>query len=406
MSGYLNNFMGYFLNFFKKETRTSAGDATACSTPPRRCNSVIENRKLKENFVKHNAKQKSIWSSIAGKINQQKPCFAQDSRGPNKGLLNPASFGKLLNRNEADTKQANERGDGTNSSRECCIYHDAAVGFSKEFPRFLPRSARKLQLQEQPSYSLRRSLSLESCYPAEDKKQLASRQLLQMRHILSPIDSSAGICLSLDSDKNYAPFGEFIDLSPGKHSERSLSSLNMFVEDHRPKASKIPVYRKKHRPAKVSKRLPKQFESAIRKEPECTCYRELLASPLQRSWRVEGHAIYCPKSVVAYRSYLNTKLENLFRVISKKKYCGNIIDAASHSRWMKLAGVGVDEDAAYFKKFAKGRVVLPISEYKGALQKLCSEKNLDYWDLVRKMTDIEISSADSNSTISGWKGSR
>ncbi|GBO11841.1 hypothetical protein AVEN_47870-1 [Araneus ventricosus] len=150
-------------------------------------------------------------------------------------------------------------------------------------------------------------------------------------------------------------FVTICSLLPGHYATVVILILPMWClsEDHRPRSSKIPVYRKKCRPARpVSKNLPK-FERAVNKEPECTCYREILAGPMQKGWRVEGHAIYCPKSVVAYRSYLNTKLENLFRVISKKKYCGNIIDAASHSRWMRLAGVGVDEDAACFKKHAK-----------------------------------------------------
>ncbi|GFQ77891.1 uncharacterized protein TNCT_547211 [Trichonephila clavata] len=161
----------------------------------------------------------------------------------------------------------------------------------------------------------------------------------------------------------------------------SQGTMTLRPERNRPKPSRIPVYAKRHwesGPAKECIRIP------------CECGKDSIPNPSNRAWRMEGHAIYCPKATIAYRCYLNNKLESLFRIISKRQYCGNIIDSSSHARWMRMAGIYQDEDASYFKKFAKNRMVLPISEYKSALQKMCEECNMDYWEVLRRMTNVEI----------------
>ncbi|GFS80127.1 uncharacterized protein NPIL_681141 [Nephila pilipes] len=165
------------------------------------------------------------------------------------------------------------------------------------------------------------------------------------------------------------------EVSPKQPQSKSLA------QSRRTKTSRIPVYSKKI------------WESGVSKEfvrVPCECGKDSIASPTKRGWRMEGHAIYCPKAAIAYRCYLNNRLETLFRTISKRKYCGNIIDASSHGRWMRLAGIYQDEDASHFKKFAKNRVVLPISEYKSGLQKMCEECNMEYWDVIRRMTSIDL----------------
>ncbi|GFX16056.1 uncharacterized protein TNCV_4703141 [Trichonephila clavipes] len=150
-------------------------------------------------------------------------------------------------------------------------------------------------------------------------------------------------------------------------------------ERNRPKPSRIPVYSKKHwesGPAKEYVKIP------------CECGKDSLTNPSNRSWRLEGHAIYCPKAAIAYRCYLNNKLESLFRVISKRQYCGNIIDSSSHARWMRMAGIYEDEDASCFKKFANPILIASFSKDKKA-----------YLSAVGVRAMISMSSAKANNCI-------
>ncbi|GFY53446.1 uncharacterized protein TNIN_215591 [Trichonephila inaurata madagascariensis] len=349
------------------------------------CNSVIENRKLKEDIAKH--ANKNVWAAGDGKQNKPKPFPVADSCCSSKTRLTPLTFNKFYGQGDAETRGSydvddRKRIDSKSIDHDCCIFHD---GCSKDLQHFLTyQMPSKIR---EPSFGLRRSYSLELRPPyLEDRSWTTGRKKCSMRPSTAPEDGIYEIYRTMEPLRDCSAYRKLIEPVHKQEQERS-----------RPKPSRIPVYSKKHwesGPAKEYVKIP------------CECGKDSLTNPSNRGWRLEGHAIYCPKAAIAYRCYLNNKLESLFRVISKRQYCGNIIDSSSHARWMRMAGIYQDEDASYFKKFAKNRMVLPISEYKSALQKMCEECNMDYWEVLRRMTNIEIGTSDSNSSSASWRSGR
>ncbi|GIY35978.1 uncharacterized protein CDAR_382971 [Caerostris darwini] len=383
MSGYLNNFVGYVLNLFKKENRENHRDTTIYGTPPRRCNSVIENTRAKENFLKHTQRPRSVWTSTSVKTNQQTPCPIPEGRYPSKILPSPISILKSHSLNDPEIKRIYEScekkwSDSKNLGPQYFPYNG---GLPKDYSPYLSPSPRLRDFRERCS-GLRRSSSMDFLSSSEDRSWLHNRKKIPNHQSPALENKFHEPSRPSQPAKDSLMLEKLANSISRQHQIICETSPKTLVEDHHPKSTRIPVYRRKF--------TKYHSERNVSKVSVCSCQREALANPSMRNWKVEGHTIYCPKTVVAYRSHLNFRLEKLFRVISKKKYCGNIIDAASHSRWMRMAGVSEDEDAFYFKRFAKGRVVLSIGEYKQAVQSMSIENNLDYWEVVRKMVNIDV----------------
>ncbi|GFX16057.1 hypothetical protein TNCV_4703151 [Trichonephila clavipes] len=149
------------------------------------CNSVIENRKLKEDIAKH--ANKNIWAAGDGKQNKPKPFPVADSCCSSKTRLTPLTFNKFYGQGDAESRGSydiddRKRIDSKNIDHDCCIYHD---GCSKDLQHFLTyQMPSKLR---EPSFGLRRSYSLELRPPyLEDRSWTTGRKKCPMRPSTAP----------------------------------------------------------------------------------------------------------------------------------------------------------------------------------------------------------------------------
>ncbi|GFS80123.1 uncharacterized protein NPIL_681121 [Nephila pilipes] len=187
MSGYLNNFVEYVLNLFKKEIRPGRRNVTVTETAPRRCNSVIENRRMKEVIAKQGI-NKNIWTANDGKQNKQKAQPVAEGCCPSKVRLTPVRANKFYGQGDADLKRIydiddRKRNDSKNIEHDCCFYHD---GYSKDFRHFITSYQRPSKVRDQ-SFGLKRSYSLEFVPPyLEDKSWIGSRKKFPIRPNTAP----------------------------------------------------------------------------------------------------------------------------------------------------------------------------------------------------------------------------
>ncbi|KAG8198509.1 hypothetical protein JTE90_017374 [Oedothorax gibbosus] len=135
------------------------------------------------------------------------------------------------------------------------------------------------------------------------------------------------------------------------------------------------------------------YESKDRRIPQFTPMKSKIPvllntfSPDYKSTHRDYRYVNCRQRApnVAHRCRVNAAFEKMFHKMCTKKYRGNIIDCTSHRKWMREAQVDIDEDGKCFKKCAKGKMTLNITEYKCAIKRMCDVVGSDYWEVLEKM---------------------